>query len=95
MGKGKRNKLLRTEEAATQKNQSKKQFVMPKWAKIAICAVLLLAIVGGIVAAAIINSGIIYRSRIIVESESGKFDLNQQMAAFILWQTVYQQAYYE
>ncbi len=95
MGKGKRNKLLRNEEVATQKNQGKKQFVMPKWAKIAICAVLLLAIVGGIAAAAIINSGIIYRSRVIIESESGKFDLNQQMAAFILWQTVYQQAYYE
>ncbi len=99
MGKGKRNKQLRVEDVAgapqKRQNKSKKQFVMPKWAKIAICAVLLAAIIGGIVAASIINSGVIYRNRVIIESESGKFDLNQQMAAFILWQTAYQQAYYE
>ena len=77
------------------KNQNKKQLVVPKWAKIAICAVLLVAILGGIVAVSIMNSGIIYRNRILVESKSGKFDLNQQMAAFILWQSVYEQAYYE
>jgi hypothetical protein len=97
MGKGKRNRQLHLEDAvgAPQKRQTKKQFVMPKWAKIAICAVLLLAIVGGIVAASIINSGVIYRNRVFIESKSGKFDLNQQMAAFILWQTVYQQSFYE
>ena len=99
MGKGKRNRQLHLEDnvGAPEKrqNKNKKQFVMPKWAKIAICAVLLVAIIGGIVAAAIINSGIVYRNRIIVESKSGKFDINQQMATFILWQTVYQQAYYE
>lgn len=96
MGKGKRNQQLRLEDmaGAPQKRQNKKQFVMPKWAKIAICAVLLVAIVGGIVAAAIINSGVILRNRVFIESKSGKFDLNQQMAAFILWRTAYQEAYY-
>ena len=70
MGKGKRNRQLHLEDnvGAPEKrqNKNKKQFVMPKWAKIAICAVLLVAIIGGIVAAAIINSGIVYRNRIIV-----------------------------
>ena len=99
MGKGKRNRQLHIEDAvgapAKHQNKTKKQFVWPKWAKIAICAVLLVAIIGGIVAASLINSGIVYRNRILVESKSGKFDVNQQMAAFILWQTVYQQAFYE
>lgn len=98
MGKGKRNRLLHVEDvAAPKKNQTKnkKQFIMPKWAKLAICAVLLVAIIGGIVAASLANSGIIYRNRVVVESKSGKFDVNQHMAAFILWQTVYQQSFYE
>ena len=96
MGKGKRNKLLRVEEAgAPKKSQNKKQFVMPVWAKRTLCIVLLVAVVAGIVAAALINGGTILRNRVIVESKSGKFDMNQQMATFVLWYTMYQQATYE
>lgn len=96
MGKGKRNRQLHVENVAgaPQKRQSKskKQFVWPLWAKRTLCIVLLVAVLAGIVVAALISSGAILRGRIIVESKSGKFDINQQMATFILWQAMYQQA---
>lgn len=99
MGKGKRNRQLHLENTVgapvKRQNKAKKQIVLPKWAKLTICIVLLVAIVGGIVAASLINGGIVYRNRILVESKSGKFDVNQHTAAFILWQTMYQQAFYE
>ncbi len=99
MGKGKRNKQLRVEETAgapkKHQNKSKKQFVMPLWAKRTLCIVLLVAVMAGIIAAALIGGGAILRNRIVVESKTGKFDMNQQMATFVLWYTMYQQATYE
>lgn len=97
MGKGKRNKQLRVEDTmgAPEKRQNKKQFIWPKWAKRALCIALLVAVLAGIVVAAVISSGAVMRGRIIVESKSGKFDMNQQMATFILWQAMYQQGYNE
>ena len=102
MGKGKRNRQLHVEDTtgAPQKQEtknvkSKKKFVWPVWAKRALCIALLVAVLAGIIVAAVISSGAILRGRIIVESKSGKFDMNQQMATFILWQTMYQQASYE
>ena len=99
MGKGKRNKQLRVEDTMgapeKRQNKNKKQFVWPVWAKRAICIALLVAVLAGIIIAAVISSGIVMRGRIIVESKSGKFDMNQQMATFILWQAMYQQGYNE
>ncbi len=96
MGKGKRNKQLHLNETAgapqKRQNKTKKQFVMPLWAKRTLCIVLLVAVLAGIIAAALISGGAILRNRIIVESKSGKFDMNQQMATFVLWYTMYQQA---
>ena len=96
MGKGKRNRQLHVENTtgAPQKrqNKNKKQGPWPLWAKRTLCIVLLVAVLAGIVVAALISSGAILRGRIIVESKSGKFDINQQMATFILWQAMYQQA---
>ena len=77
------------------KNKNKKQFVWPKWAKRAICIALLVAVLAGIIVAAVISGGVVMRGRIVVESKSGKFDMNQQMATFILWQAMYQQGYNE
>ena len=77
------------------KSKNKKQFIWPTWAKRALCIALLVAVLAGIVVAAIINSGSVLRGRIIVESKTGKFDINQQMATFILWQAMYQQGYNE
>ncbi len=98
MGKGKRNRQNHLDNQVTPKKpnrKAKQPIVLPKWAKMAICAFLLVAILGGIIAASLINGGIVYRNRILIESESGKFDMNQQMATFVLWQSMYQQAYYE
>lgn len=98
MGKGKRNRLLHVENnegAPKKQNKVKKQFVMPVWAKRALCIALLVAVLAGIIVSAVISGGAILRGRIIVESKSGKYDMNQQMATFILWQTMYQQASYE
>ena len=94
MGKGKRNQQLRVEDTmgAPEKRQNKKQFVWPVWAKRALCIVLLVAVLAGIVFAALISSGTILRNRIIIESKSGKFDVNQQMATFILWYVMFDQA---
>ena len=98
MGKGKRNRLLHIEDntgAPQKQNKNKKQFVLPIWAKRALCIALLVAVLAGIIVSAVINGGVILRNRIIVESKTGKYDMNQQMATFILWQTMYQQASYE
>lgn len=97
MGKGKRNQQLRVEETMgapkKRENKNKKQFVWPTWAKRALAIALLVAVLAGIVLAAAMNSGTFLRGRIIVKSKTGKFDINQQMATFILWQAMYQQGY--
>ncbi len=98
MGKGKRNRLLHVEDNAVapkKQNKAKKQFIMPVWAKRAICIALLVAVLAGIIVAAVIGGGAILRGRVVVESKTGKYDMNQQMATFILWQTMFQQASYE
>ncbi len=98
MGKGKRNRQFHYEDkqANPEKYQEKKKpFRMPKWATYTICVVLLLAIIIPIVITGLINGGTFLRGRILVESSTGKYDMNQQMATFILWQNMYQSAYYE
>ncbi|MBQ9783969.1 MAG: hypothetical protein IJW49_11835 [Clostridia bacterium] len=98
MGKGKRNRQLHFEDkqANPQKyRERKKQRVMPSWAKRTIAIALAVLLVAGIVLGALINSGLFLRNRILVKSATGENDLNQQMATFLLWQTMYQQAYYE
>ena len=80
-----------------QKNKSKrkKKSNLPVGAKRALCIVLLVAVLAGIVAIALITNGTAKRNNIIVESKTGQFDINQQMATFILWQAMYQQGYNE
>ncbi len=100
MGKGKRNRQLHFEDK--QANPEKYQVKprknpkpLPKWVVPLVSILLVVVIVGAIVANIIINSGVIFRGRVLVESQSGEYDLNQQMAAFILWQNMYQSSYYE
>ncbi len=97
MGKGKRNRLLHIEDNTgapkKQQNKAKKQIVWPVWAKRALCIALLVAVLAGIIVAAVISGGTILRNRILVESKTGKYDMNQQMATFVLWYLAYQQGY--
>lgn len=92
MGKGSRNRQLHQQDRIEnpQKYKTKKQ--APKWLLPLISLVVVAAIVIGVVASAVINAGIIPRNRIILKSESGKFDVNQNMATFIAWQSLYYNA---
>ncbi|MBQ9804925.1 MAG: hypothetical protein IJW49_00225 [Clostridia bacterium] len=97
MGKGKRNRQLHYEDrqASPAKQQKKKQSGMPKWAKNTIAITLAVLLVAGIVFSALWCNGTFMRNRILVESKTGKNDINQQMATFLVWQSMYQQGYYE
>lgn len=92
MGKGSRNRQLHQMDRMEnpQKYKTKKQ--APKWLFPLISLVVAVAIVVGIVASAVINAGIIPRNRVIIKSESGKFDVNQNMATFVAWQSLYYNA---
>lgn len=92
MGKGSRNRQLHQQDRIEnpQKYKTKKQ--APKWLFPLISLVVAVAIVVGIVASVVTNAGIIPRNRIIIKSESGEFDVNQNMATFIAWQSLYYNA---
>lgn len=97
MGKGNRNRQRHLEDklANPEKYSVKEKKKAPKWLTPAISIVLVAAILIGVVASIITGAGIIPRNRILVESQTGKFDLNQQMITFIIWQEVYYSAYSE
>ncbi|MBQ9132161.1 MAG: hypothetical protein IJX62_06805, partial [Clostridia bacterium] len=96
MGKGSRNRQLRTQnEAETPvklKKQQRKQ--TPKWVTPLVCWLLVAVFVIGIVATTVSNLGLVKRSRVLVESTTGKYDITQQVATFIAWQNAYYNAYY-
>lgn len=93
MGKGSRNRQLHLQDKMEHPEKYKQKKQMPKWLTPVIGLVLVAAILVGVVTSAITNSGIIKRSRIILESQTGKFDVNQQMATFLVWQEIYYSAY--
>ena len=92
MGKGSRNRQLHQQEKIDHPEKYKKKRHAPKWLSPLIGIVLVVAIVVGAVAGIISSNGIIQRNRIILESQSGKFDVNQNMATFIAWQSLYYNA---
>ncbi len=92
MGKGSRNRQLHQQDRVDNPQKYKKKKQAPKWLFPLISLVVVAAIVIGVVASAIINAGIIPRNRIILKSESGKFDVNQNMATFVAWQSLYYNA---
>ncbi len=94
MGKGSRNRQNHYQERMDNPEKFKQKKQMPKWLTSAIALVLVAAVLVGIVAYIIVSNGIIKRGRVLVESTTGKFDVDQQMATFIAWQTQYYNAYY-
>ena len=92
MGKGSRNRQLHQQDRIDNPQKYKKKKQAPKWLFPLISLVVVAAIVIGTVASIITNAGIIPRNRIIIESESGKYDVNQNMATFIAWQSLYYNA---
>ena len=94
MGKGSRNRQRHVQEQlqSTGRKQQTKQ--TPKWLTPLISIVLVAAVLIGVVASVLTNSGIIYRNRILVESKTGNYDITQQTATFLAWQGAYYNAYY-
>ncbi len=95
MGKGSRNRQLHQQD----KIENPKKYVkkkqpkpMPTWAKRTIAIVIVLALVIGVAAYIIVDTGAVQRNRVLIKSETGKFDVNQQMASFIAWQALYSNA---
>lgn len=93
MGKGSRNRQIHLQERIDHPERYKKKKPMPKWLMPLIGLLLVAAIVVGVVASVVNNLGIIKRNRILLESKTGDFDVNQQMATFIAWQNMYYSSY--
>ncbi len=95
MGKGKRNRQLHLEDKINNPEkykEQKKPFRMPKWATRTICIAVLVLVVAAIVLSAMVQNGVFLRTQVLVNSNQG-YKLNRQMAAFIVWQSLYQQGY--
>ncbi len=97
MGKGKRNRQTHLEDKLVNPDkyrEQKKSRTMPKWATRTIWIAVLVLIVAAIVLVAMAQNGVFLRAQVLVKSSEG-YDLNRQMASFIVWQSLYQQGYQE
>jgi len=102
MGKGNRNRQNREVEErieivkvapAKKKKARVRKPLSPKAKSIityAITIVLLLGALAGILA----GMGTFKRANVIVDSKSGDYDLNQQMATYVVWSSAYYEYYY-
>ena len=96
MGKGSRNRQTHFQERLDnpQKQVQKKKKQMPKWFGSAVALAIVAAILIGVGAYIVSSNGYIKRGRVLIESETGKYDLNQQMITYLAWQNQYLNAYY-
>ncbi|MBR3893925.1 MAG: hypothetical protein IKJ35_02135 [Clostridia bacterium] len=92
MGKGSRNRQIHLQDRMDHPEKYKEKKQMPKWVGKLVAWVLLVAVVIGVAAYIISSNSIIERNRILVDSKSGKFDVNQRTAEFIAWQNEYSNA---
>jgi hypothetical protein len=89
MGKGSRNRLNRENQPKKEARKIKAwKKPMPAAAKKVIAGAICLLIVASIVLGSMANDGVFKRGNILVESKTGKFDLNQQMATYLVWDTL-------
>ncbi|MBR2926928.1 MAG: hypothetical protein IKC31_05070 [Clostridia bacterium] len=90
MGKGNRNRNANV----TQRTHVQQKKKAPTWLMPVITIALVVVIIGFAIVDSILGSGIVERNRVIVESNSGKFDITQQMATYLAWQDLYTTYYY-
>ena len=93
MGKGRRNRerhLQQTLSGHTVKAKKAQKSPVPTWLPSVIALVVVIAIMIPLIASAISGSGVIARNRILIESQSGKYDVNQQVATFVAWEAMYE-----
>ena len=93
MGKGSRNRQRHLESKVETPLRYQQKKETSKWVAPIICIVLVAAVLFGLITSAVSNSGIIERNRVIIESQTGKYDINQQIATFIAWQDLYSSSY--
>ena len=96
MGKGSRNRQNHFQEKMDnpQKYVKKSKKQAPKWLGSAIALAVAVAILIGVGAYIVVSNGIVKRGRVLIESQTGKYDLNQQMITYLAWQNQYLNAYY-
>lgn len=95
MGKGNRNRQLHLQDKMDNPQKYKEQKrrkPMPQWAKTTICVVLLIGVLFGVGSFIFTKYGIIERNRTIIESKTGEFDVNQQIATYVAWQNIFYEA---
>ena len=97
MGKGRRNRERHIQDSLKSPVKAKKQFKLPSWFSSVVALVIVIAIMLPLIISGITDSGVFKRNRILIKSNSGKFDVNQQVATFIAWETLYETAlqYYQ
>ena len=91
MGKGSRNRALHTQDSIAKpyKAQAKKKAQAPQWLLPLFIIVILAAVVFVAIFSAVSDSGVFPRNRVLIKSQSGKYDVTQQTATFVAWQSLY------
>lgn len=94
MGKGRRNRERNLQDRlanpAAKNLKNKKKSGMPSWLPSVIAVLVVVVILLPLIISGIQDSGFFPRHRILIESQSGEFDVNQQMATFIAWESLYE-----
>ena len=100
MGKGNRNRQNREEAVeivsaapAKKKKTRVRKPLSPKVKSIITYAVTILLLVGAMVGI-LASAGTFKRANIIVKSKTGDYNINQQMATYIVWSSAYYEYYY-
>ncbi len=100
MGKGNRNRQNREElveivsaEPAKKKKIRVRKPLSPKVKSIITYAVAVLLLLGALVGI-LAGMGTFKRANVIVKSKTGEYNLNQQMATYIVWSSAYYEYYY-
>ncbi len=88
MGKGNRNRENNAQGRVAVAAKKKKR-PTSEWLPSVIAVVVVVAILAGVLFSVLLDNGIFMRNRVLVKSKTGKFDVNQQMATYIAWQTEY------
>ncbi len=94
MGKGSRNRNLHMQNSASNPRKNNRPKQAPKWILPTVTLLMVAVILFIAVASIVSSSGIVERNRILIKSQTGKFDVSQQMATFIAWQNAYYLYYY-
>ena len=97
MGKGSRNRLNREGVATPEPKKKATKYRKPLSgaAKGAIAGAVCLVLVVAIVFGALVSNGTFKRGNILVHSKTGDYDINQQMATYMVWDALYYTAYYQ